>query len=129
MKLDLTDEETAALARLLSETIDADRYPLSPRIQLLKAILGIAPIVSGSVTVFGRPASDMRWDMAYVPQREVVDWDFPVVYGTIHRALLRRYPFAVFFRIRPKKRALAHRGQFAPGTDQSAGLCILKISG
>jgi len=26
---------------------------------------------------------------------------FPVVYGTIHRALLRRYPFAVFFRIRP----------------------------
>jgi len=26
---------------------------------------------------------------------------FPVVYGTVHRALLRRYPFAVFFRIRP----------------------------
>jgi plasmid stabilization system protein ParE len=25
---------------------------------------------------------------------------FPIVYGTIHRALLRRYPFAVFFRIR-----------------------------
>jgi hypothetical protein len=24
---------------------------------------------------------------------------FPIVYGTIHRALLRRYPFAVFFRI------------------------------
>jgi len=26
---------------------------------------------------------------------------FPVVYGPIHRALLRRYPYAVFFRIRP----------------------------
>jgi len=26
---------------------------------------------------------------------------FPVAYATIHRALLRRYPFAVFFRIRP----------------------------
>jgi len=26
---------------------------------------------------------------------------FPIVYGAIHRALLRRYPFAVFFRIRP----------------------------
>lgn len=25
---------------------------------------------------------------------------FPIVYGVIHRALLRRYPFAVFFRIR-----------------------------
>jgi hypothetical protein len=41
MKLDdLTDEETTALARLLSDTIDADRYPLSPRTQTLKAILG-----------------------------------------------------------------------------------------
>jgi len=39
MNLDLTDEETAALARLLSKTIDADRYPLSPRVQMLKAIL------------------------------------------------------------------------------------------
>ena len=27
---------------------------------------------------------------------------FPIVYATIHRALLKRYPFAVFFRIRPK---------------------------
>jgi plasmid stabilization system protein ParE len=26
---------------------------------------------------------------------------FPIVYGTVHRALLRRYPFAVFFRVRP----------------------------
>ena len=26
---------------------------------------------------------------------------FPIAYGTIHRALLRRYPFAVFFRVRP----------------------------
>ena len=39
MELDLTDDETAALARLLKSTIDADRYPLSPRIQALKAIL------------------------------------------------------------------------------------------
>jgi hypothetical protein len=39
MKPDLTDEETDALARLLRDTIDADRYPLSPRIQLLKGIL------------------------------------------------------------------------------------------
>ena len=39
MTLDLTDEETAALERLLGETINADRYPLSPRILTLKAIL------------------------------------------------------------------------------------------
>jgi hypothetical protein len=40
MTLDLTEEETAALERLLTNTIDADRYPLSPRIRLLKGILG-----------------------------------------------------------------------------------------
>ena len=39
MPHDLTEEETEALARLLSRTIDDDRYPLSPRIQLLKGIL------------------------------------------------------------------------------------------
>jgi hypothetical protein len=39
MQLDLTDEEIAALTRLLTNTIDTDRYPLSPRIQLLKGIL------------------------------------------------------------------------------------------
>jgi hypothetical protein len=37
--LDLTDEGTDALARLLSRTIDNDRYPLSPRVQTLKGIL------------------------------------------------------------------------------------------
>jgi hypothetical protein len=40
MTIDLSDDETAALTRLLTNTIDADRYPLSPRIQTLKAILG-----------------------------------------------------------------------------------------
>jgi plasmid stabilization system protein ParE len=25
---------------------------------------------------------------------------FPIVHSTVHRALLRRYPFAVFFRVR-----------------------------
>jgi hypothetical protein len=39
MALDLTDDETAALERLLSDAIDRDRYPLSPRIKMLKGIL------------------------------------------------------------------------------------------
>jgi hypothetical protein len=39
MNLDLSDEETDALARLLRTKIDDDRYSLSPRIMLLKGIL------------------------------------------------------------------------------------------
>jgi hypothetical protein len=39
MVLDLSDDETAALARLLRRTISDDPYPLSPRLAPLKAIL------------------------------------------------------------------------------------------
>ena len=39
MQFDLTDEETLALLNLLTETIEYDRYPLSPRIKTLRGIL------------------------------------------------------------------------------------------
>jgi hypothetical protein len=39
MNLDLSDEETAALTRELHEIVERDRYPLSPRIRTLRAIL------------------------------------------------------------------------------------------
>jgi hypothetical protein len=38
--LDLSDDEAAALVALLTRSIDDDRYPLSPRIRTLRAILG-----------------------------------------------------------------------------------------
>jgi hypothetical protein len=38
--LDLSDEEAAALAQHLKRAIDSDRYPFSPRIRTLKAIVG-----------------------------------------------------------------------------------------
>jgi hypothetical protein len=40
MHLDLTDEQTEALVRELSEIVQNDRYPLGPRIVALKEILG-----------------------------------------------------------------------------------------
>jgi hypothetical protein len=39
MHLELTDEQTEALIRELSQLINGDRYPLSPRIVALKEIL------------------------------------------------------------------------------------------
>jgi hypothetical protein len=38
MQLDLTDEEASALLTLLNRVIADDRYPVSPRIRLLRAI-------------------------------------------------------------------------------------------
>lgn len=45
---------------------------------LIKAILGLVPVASGAVRVFGQPVDAVRGRIGYVPQRESVDWDFPV---------------------------------------------------
>jgi hypothetical protein len=44
MHLDLSEEESSALLNLLRKTIDNDRYPLSPRIQLLRGIMAKFPM-------------------------------------------------------------------------------------
>ena len=45
---------------------------------LIKAALGLVPMASGRVQVFGQPVGKVRKRIGYVPQRESVDWDFPV---------------------------------------------------
>ena len=44
---------------------------------LLKSIVDMVPRVSGEVAVFGEAYKRVRKSVAYVPQRESVDWDFP----------------------------------------------------
>jgi manganese/zinc/iron transport system ATP- binding protein len=44
----------------------------------IKALLGLVPLVSGSVQIFGKSVDKERRRIGYVPQRESVDWDFPV---------------------------------------------------
>lgn len=45
---------------------------------LIKACLNLLPRVSGEVRIYGQPYARQRAHVAYVPQRESVDWDFPV---------------------------------------------------
>jgi len=45
---------------------------------LLKGIMGLAPSIEGSVKFFGEPLENKRLSTAYVPQREEIDWDFPI---------------------------------------------------
>ena len=44
---------------------------------LLKAMMGILPIESGEIKIFGKSYKSQRKRIAYVPQRSSVDWDFP----------------------------------------------------
>lgn len=45
---------------------------------LIKACLDLVPRASGEIRVYGQPYARQRQRVGYVPQRESVDWDFPV---------------------------------------------------
>ena len=56
---------------------------------LIKASMGLLPWSSGWVRVFGRPVRQNLRRVGYVPQRESVDWDFPV--SVLDVVLMGRY--------------------------------------
>jgi ABC-type Mn2+/Zn2+ transport system ATPase subunit len=50
---------------------------------LFKAMVGLVPVRSGEMLIHGRPAAEYRDPVAYVPQREEVDWRFPVTVSDV----------------------------------------------
>ncbi|MFQ6105248.1 MAG: metal ABC transporter ATP-binding protein [Candidatus Glassbacteria bacterium] len=44
---------------------------------LIKAMMELVRPVAGHILIFGRPYSEQRELVGYVPQRNSVDWDFP----------------------------------------------------
>ena len=67
---------------------------------LIKAAMGLLPVSSGWVKVFGQPVKDNLRRVGYVPQRESVDWDFPV--SVMDVVLMGRYGHLGLFK-RPRK--------------------------
>lgn len=45
---------------------------------LLKALLGLIPSLSGTILLNGIPLNHARKQIAYIPQRASIDWDFPI---------------------------------------------------
>ncbi|NKB70179.1 MAG: ATP-binding cassette domain-containing protein [Candidatus Latescibacteria bacterium] len=45
---------------------------------MIKAIMDLVPKASGWVRIYGQTYREMRRAIGYVPQRESVDWDFPI---------------------------------------------------
>ena len=52
---------------------------------LIKGMLGLEKRDSGEVSIFGKELDDVRKDIAYIPQRADIDWDFPIL---VHNAVL-----------------------------------------
>lgn len=62
----------------------------------IKAALGLVRPISGKIDFFGKPLKDVRQYVAYVPQRESVDWDFPITVRDL--VLMGRYGRLGLFR-------------------------------
>lgn len=51
----------------------------SGKTTLLKAILGLLPLQEGIIRVLGQTLEQTRNSVAYVPQKEDIDWSFPLL--------------------------------------------------
>jgi manganese/zinc/iron transport system ATP- binding protein len=95
---------------------------------MLKAVLGIVPILSGKVTVFGEPLRKSRSRVAYVPQRASVDWDFPTrVIDVVMMGMFRRLGLLRPVRSTHRQAALACLERV--GMEEFAGRQIGQLSG
>ena len=56
---------------------------------LIKTIMGLLPASAGWIKIFGRSYRENCHRVGYVPQRESVDWDFPV--SVMDVVLMGRY--------------------------------------
>jgi manganese/zinc/iron transport system ATP- binding protein len=63
---------------------------------LVKTVLGLINPLTGRVDFLGLPLKSVRGQLAYVPQRESVDWDFPITARDL--VLMGRYGRLGLFR-------------------------------
>ncbi len=63
---------------------------------LLKSLLGMIKPLSGTIEFYGKPFKKVRHQIAYVPQRSSVDWDFPIT--AFDLVLMGRYGKLGYFK-------------------------------
>lgn len=95
---------------------------------LLKAIMGLLPLVSGFVKIYGKPLNKIRKSVAYVPQRESVDWDFPT--SALDVVTMGRYAnLSLFGRIKSEDIKIAKESLDRLGMADYADRQISQLSG
>ncbi len=95
---------------------------------LLKACLDLIPHTSGEIAVFGKPYAKERKRVGYVPQRESVDWDFPV--SALDVVAMGTYgQLGWFRRVNQRSRALAWQALEKVGLGGYADRQISQLSG
>lgn len=95
---------------------------------LLKAVMDLVPRASGRVEVFGQSYREARHRVGYVPQRESVDWDFPVdALDVVSMGLYSRIGW--LWPVRKKHRQIAMQALDRVGIADLAKRQISQLSG
>lgn len=95
---------------------------------LIKASLGLVKAISGKIEFFGQPLKAVRQKVAYVPQKESVDWDFPIT--ALDLVLMGRYGrLGLFNRPKDADRAAAEHYLNLVGMLQFKDRQISQLSG
>jgi ABC-type Mn2+/Zn2+ transport system ATPase subunit len=95
---------------------------------LFKAIVGLIPPLRGEVRVFGKPVDQARAEIAYMPQVDEVDWDFPVSVRDVVLMGRWRGP-RLFGRWRSEDRERAEDALERTGLAELAGRQVGRLSG
>ncbi len=94
----------------------------------LKAIIGLIPRDKGTVQLSGQAVDEIRKEIAYVPQRSNIDWDFPI--EVKEAVLLGTFPrLGLFHRPGKKERELAKECLEKVGMSEFANHQIGELSG
>jgi manganese/iron transport system ATP-binding protein len=94
---------------------------------LFKAMVGLLPLATGEMLVGGAPLGEHR-DIAYVPQREEVDWRFPVtVFDVV--AMGRYGPGRWLRRLSRSDRRIIHEAMEQMGIGDLGRRSIGELSG
>lgn len=95
---------------------------------LIKACLDLIPKASGRVMVYGKPYTDQRPLVGYVPQRESVDWDYPI--SALDVVTMGTYgKIGLFKPVRKHHRSLAMQALEHVGIGHLAKRQISQLSG
>lgn len=95
---------------------------------LFKSILGLIDYTQGKIEVLGDEINDVRKQIAYVPQKDEVDWQFPATVLDI--VLLGRYPYKkILQRLNANDKAIAADAMEQLGISHLANRQIGQLSG
>lgn len=95
---------------------------------LFKAILDIIDTNAGAVQVFGSDVNKVRKRIAYIPQKDEVDWNFPALVKDI--VLMGRYPHKkILQRLNDMDRSIARDAMEKLGVQDLADRQIGTLSG